>query len=324
MKALILAAGLGTRLKPLTNFIAKPALPIAGVPTIFYSLYHLAHTTNIKDVYINLHFLSDSIVEVVEQYKDIFCSNLTIHYSDETAKILGSSGALWNIKKNLHGEDLIVMNADTISFPNLNALVNLTKKLNSKMSLVTKINETNNAYTEVLGDSSGFVTGLGNLKLKSRFFTGVYFIKNEVIETIPEGYSNLVDTVIKPLIQKKEITYIDDQGFWFDTGDVENFVRSQFLVLNSANAREIIFKVMKNITDDETILVPKKWSRLDKIQLKNHTILCGDENAWLNLSKNFGPNFIGIMPPLNAQNLSFNNAIQLGDFSLKVAKEFFS
>ncbi|MCA9473798.1 MAG: NTP transferase domain-containing protein, partial [Nitrospira sp.] len=60
MKAMILAAGLGTRLRPLTNTIPKPLLPVAGTPLIIWNLL-LLRTSGIRDVIINLHYLGNMI-----------------------------------------------------------------------------------------------------------------------------------------------------------------------------------------------------------------------------------------------------------------------
>jgi NDP-sugar pyrophosphorylase family protein len=104
MKAMILAAGLGTRLRPLTNTIPKPLLPIAGTPLIVWNLL-LLKRYGFHDVVINLHHLGPMIEQAVGNGSRY---GLRIIYSREPT-ILGTGGGLKQAEPNFSGESVLVL-----------------------------------------------------------------------------------------------------------------------------------------------------------------------------------------------------------------------
>ena len=108
MKALILSAGKGERFKPLTNFIAKPAIPFHNKPVIVHILENLKKQ-GIKNIAINLHHLPDTIRNAVKLVKDI---NIIFSYE---IKLLGSAGAIKSFEEFFKEEkNFLVINGDTI------------------------------------------------------------------------------------------------------------------------------------------------------------------------------------------------------------------
>ena len=123
MRAMILAAGFGTRLRPLTNTIPKALLPIAGRPLIEYGLLFLkAH--GIEEVVINLHHLGEKIRATLG---DGSIYGLRISYSPEEP-ILESGGGIKNAQSFLDGEAFVVLNCDTIIDLDLTAATRGTRK----------------------------------------------------------------------------------------------------------------------------------------------------------------------------------------------------
>ena len=114
---MILAAGLGTRLRPLTNTIPKPLLPIAGTPLIVWNLL-LLKRHGFHDVVINLHHLGPMIEQVVGNGSRY---GLRIIYSREPA-ILGTGGGLKQAEPHFSGESVLVLNGDTLVELDLGAL----------------------------------------------------------------------------------------------------------------------------------------------------------------------------------------------------------
>ncbi|MGE0684406.1 MAG: NDP-sugar synthase, partial [Candidatus Binatia bacterium] len=114
MRAMILAAGLGTRLKPLTNTVPKALVPVAGRPLIEYSLLFL-RSQGITEVVINLHHLGGKIREALG---DGSLYGMRIFYSPEDP-ILETGGGIKNAQSLLDGETFMVVNCDTILDLNL-------------------------------------------------------------------------------------------------------------------------------------------------------------------------------------------------------------
>src|SRR3982751_6545568 len=110
MKAMILAAGFGTRLWPLTEDRTKPAIPFMNRPLISYTVEYLA-SYGIQEIIINLHHQPDSIRRVLEDGSRL---GVSIQYSYEE-EILGTSGALDRMRDHLIGDEFVVINGKIIT-----------------------------------------------------------------------------------------------------------------------------------------------------------------------------------------------------------------
>jgi MurNAc alpha-1-phosphate uridylyltransferase len=109
MKALVLAAGRGERMRPLTDKLPKPLLPVAGRPLIAYHLDALARA-GIVDVVINLAWLGERLREAIG---DGARYGLRIRYSDEGAQALETGGGIFNALPLLGADAFLVVNGDT-------------------------------------------------------------------------------------------------------------------------------------------------------------------------------------------------------------------
>ena len=114
-QAIILAAGFGTRMQPLTFNTPKPLIKINNKPIIFYILEEL-RKNNIKNCFINTHYLSEKIEEYIYTYKKKN-SSMNIKIIKET-EILETGGAIKNIKDKDSTKPIIVINGDSIIIPN--------------------------------------------------------------------------------------------------------------------------------------------------------------------------------------------------------------
>ena len=117
MKAMILAAGFGTRLWPLTVGRTKPALPFLNRPLIAYTIEYLKRH-GVEDLIINLHHEPDSVREQIGDGSDY---GVRIDYSVEEPEILGTSGALDRVRDRLDKETFLVINGKIITDIDLNA-----------------------------------------------------------------------------------------------------------------------------------------------------------------------------------------------------------
>ncbi len=126
MKALIFAAGKGTRLRPFTDHHPKALAMVNGVPLLERNIRYLKGF-GITDFVINVHHFGKQITEFLKQHDDFGC---TIEISDESEELLETGGGLVFARRLLdHGEDFLIMNADILTDINITDLVNYHKKI---------------------------------------------------------------------------------------------------------------------------------------------------------------------------------------------------
>src|SRR2546427_2831641 len=109
--ALILTAGLGTRLRPLTDVRAKPAIPVAGQPMIRRIIAWLA-LHGVDDLVLNLHHRPETLTAVVGDGSDL---GVRARYSWEQPRVLGSAGGPRLARPLLDGDALLIVNGDTLT-----------------------------------------------------------------------------------------------------------------------------------------------------------------------------------------------------------------
>lgn len=139
MKAMILAAGLGTRLKPFTNSMPKALVPILGKPVLEHVIEKLK-TAGFNEIIINIHHFADQIVDFVESKNNF---DIRIEFSDERAELLDTGGAIkkasWFINDN---EPILVHNADILSDVDLVQLYDNHIKSDAMATLVVNNRKT--------------------------------------------------------------------------------------------------------------------------------------------------------------------------------------
>jgi len=115
MKAMIFAAGLGTRLKPLTDTVPKALVPLAGKPLLQWQV-EMLHEAGINDITVNVHHFPDQIIDTVKQ-QDGWGTRITI--SDERDLLLNTGGgfykAVHNAQCTMHNESILACNVDILS-----------------------------------------------------------------------------------------------------------------------------------------------------------------------------------------------------------------
>lgn len=195
MKAFILAAGKGKRLKPITNNIPKPLIEIKGKPLLEWSLIKL-RSAGIKEIVINLHYLGDQIVDYFGNGKKL---DLKINYSFEK-RLLGTGGALIQGKNFLNDSPFLLISGDLWTDYPFKRL--LSKDLKNKAHLVLiKKNDKN------IGDFNLLDSKI-NSDTRDREFTysGISLIDPGVIPLGKASNKELWNDVLKPLVKENQIT----------------------------------------------------------------------------------------------------------------------
>jgi len=197
--ALILTAGLGTRLQPLTSVRAKPAIPVAGIPMVRRIISWLA-ACGVDDLVLNLHHLPQTLTAVAGDGADLLAR---VRYSWEP-RLLGSAGGPRRALPILDADPFFIVNGDTLTDVDLQALAVAHADSGARVTLALIPNTEPSRYGGVSIDDGGRVTGFprrGPAAAGSHHFIGVQIVSADVfralpadqpINSIPEVYGALI------------------------------------------------------------------------------------------------------------------------------------
>lgn len=229
---MILAAGFGQRLFPLTIDRTKPAIPFLGKPLIGYVAETVAKF-GFREFVVNLHHQPES---VMKSLGDGSRFGVHINYTREEPEILGTAGALDNARKYLQDDTFLIINGKIITDIDISKAVETHKKSGALATMVLKENPKFEKFTEVFtegGQVKGFGQGypeqskIKNPKLKiPLMFTGIHILEPRVFDYIPRGiYSDIVPTFYNPAIEKGEkiAAHITD-GNWFELSTIPRYL----------------------------------------------------------------------------------------------------
>lgn len=128
MKALVFAAGLGTRLRPLTDHMPKALVPVGGKPMLERVILRLKEA-GCNDITINIHHLGEQIIDFIHANQSF---GIDIHFSDERGKLLDTGGGIRKARTFLDGgEPFLVHNADILTDVDLRALKSTSVRMSA-------------------------------------------------------------------------------------------------------------------------------------------------------------------------------------------------
>jgi NDP-sugar pyrophosphorylase family protein len=181
---LVLTAGLGTRLRPLTTLCAKPALPVAGTPLIVRILRWLA-ASGARDVLLNLHHRPETVTAAVGDGRDF---DLFVRYSWEHP-LLGSGGGPRRAFELVDGDDLLLVNGDTLTNVDLASIWSAHQASGALVTMALVPNPHPERYGGVLTDDGGAVTGFTRRGsgIASSHFVGVQCVRREAFASARDG-----------------------------------------------------------------------------------------------------------------------------------------
>lgn len=183
--ALVLAAGLGTRLQPLTFARAKPAIPVAGEPIVRRIVRWLV-SQGASDVVLNLHHLPDTITQVVGDGSDL---GARVRYSWEQPRILGSAGGPRLALGIVGADTFLIVNGDTLTDLDLGTMTRAHAASGALVTLALVPNRWPPRYGGVRIESDGRVTGFvprGSTE-PSHHFIGVQLVHASVFRSLAQG-----------------------------------------------------------------------------------------------------------------------------------------
>lgn len=242
MKALIFAAGLGTRLKEHTASKPKALVELAGKPLLQHAIEKLVRH-QITNITINVFYFADQVIEFLNHHP---FPGVQIHLSDERDELLDTGGGLKNAEPFLTGnESILIYNVDVISNLDLNALELVHKKSGSLATLVVRKRETTryllfDQYLQLAGWKN-FSNGETKISRPDSFdkaipyaFSGIQIVQPEIFKLISEkGKFPIMDLYLRLANTHSIHGFVDSSTVWMDLGKpdqlpiAEKLLRSQ-------------------------------------------------------------------------------------------------
>lgn len=229
IKAMVLAAGAGTRLRPLTFETPKPMVPVVNRPVLHHVLDNLLRH-GVKDVMVNLYAHADQIRG--------YCGDgsqwsLKVQYSQE-AKLLGTAGAIKRVEEFFKDGPFFVMSGDGLSDIDLTDMYAFHKKHKSIATMATKAIDTRFEYGVTLTEGPGRIKGFlekpswGDV-FSNKVNTGIYLFEPEVFKYIPKNQVYDFGHQLWPKLLKlrKPIFAYETKAYWTDVGNLTEYRRCQ-------------------------------------------------------------------------------------------------
>jgi NDP-sugar pyrophosphorylase family protein len=241
MKAVILAAGFGTRLWPLTEDRTKPAIPFLNRPLIAYTVEYLA-SFGIRDIIINLHHQPDSIRRALGDGSNL---GVNIQYSHEE-EILGTSGALDRVRECLTDDDFVVINGKIITTIDLGAAIRAHRDRNAIATLILKDNAAREHFSIVEIDQDSQITRFAGFPAEAftaeatasnpsgsivkpdngpLMFTGIQVLSPRILDYVPRNcFSHSTIHVYPRAIESGEavLAHVSD-GDWYEMSTLDRY-----------------------------------------------------------------------------------------------------
>ncbi len=229
MKGMILTAGLGTRLKPLTDKTPKALVKVGDYSMLDLCLAYL-RKHGVDDIIINVHHLADQLMEFVAEKR---WQGYKIEISNETDKLMNTGGGLkkasWFFEGN---QDFVLMAVDILTDLDLSAMIEQHKKEKSQVTLAVKKRKTSR---DLLFDAEGNLAGWkhnstgeekcveGKTPHDGFGFSGIHILNSGIFDKITEtGDFSIIDMYLRLATTEKIEAFEHSDGKWMEFGRIEN------------------------------------------------------------------------------------------------------
>lgn len=222
MKAVILAGGLGVRLKPFTQVIPKPLLPIGEKSVLEIQIDRLRQF-GFKDIFLATNYKSDYIERFFGDGSE-FGVNLSVS-KEETP--LGTAGPLALLKERLD-TPFIVMNGDILSLVDFRKLYDFSVRQDSLLTLTIKKEIMPFDFGNIFFDGE-LVTGIEEKPdIVMYILAGIYVMKPEIFRFFPENEFFGMDMLIKNMLAEKDpVSKYELKDYWLDIGRIDDYYTAQ-------------------------------------------------------------------------------------------------
>ncbi len=227
MKAMILAAGLGTRLRPLTDRKPKALMPVVNKPVMGRVIQYLKEQ-GINSIVANAHHHYQQVVHYLDEGRP-FGLHIDVRVEPE---ILGTGGGIKNTSDFWDSEPFLVMNSDILT--NINLGPAYEQHRNSGV-LATLILHDFEPFNQIQSDDQGIITDISPQSTPGRWaFTGIHIMEPELLSHIPEGeFSDIIDCYRRLIRTGKSVrAYFTSGHHWHDIGTVGSYIEANRALLS--------------------------------------------------------------------------------------------
>jgi NDP-sugar pyrophosphorylase family protein len=231
MKAMVLAAGLGLRMRPLSRLRAKPALPVLNRPLLHWTLDLLARH-GVTDVVINTHHRPASVRRAVGEGSAF---GLRVTFSHEP-RILGTGGGPRRVRAFFGDQPFILANGDVFFDFDVSALVARHRASGAVATLALGPNPDPKRYGPVVTGPGGRIRSILGKPSAARgsvsLFAGVHVLDASVLDRLPRGASDSVRDLYVPLLAEgAPLLGVRTRGAWYDLGTPALYLGAQTSLL---------------------------------------------------------------------------------------------
>ncbi len=234
MRAIILAAGLATRLKPLTDNTPKALVPFKGTPLVERIVRNLADA-GINHIMVNVHHFADQVIDFLDK---LDVGDVSLHISDETGELMDTGGAILQAREFFSGEDdFIVHNVDVFTNLDIGNLIRYHRDGNALATLAVKKRPTSRSLLfDGTGSLCGWIHNETGEKRSVRTPSGsledfgnscVQVINAEFLDFFPKTEPRSLTEMYLQLAERQKIgAFIHNGDYWYDLGRYNNFMKA--------------------------------------------------------------------------------------------------
>ena len=230
VKALVLAAGVGTRLDPLTKSVPKPLVPIGNRPVMEHVLRLLKHH-NISDVSANLHYMADTIPQYFDGVSDL---GQNLHFVKEDV-LSGDAGGMRACKQYLSDSTFIVIMGDIITDIDLSFLVSRHKRSGAVASIALKPVSDVQHFGVARLDQNGLIQEFQEKPkpeeaISNLASTGIYVFEPGIFDYVPRSGDYMFGKELFPKLLRMgvPINGVRVLGHWADIGTIDAYKQASF------------------------------------------------------------------------------------------------
>jgi mannose-1-phosphate guanylyltransferase len=230
MKAMVLAAGLGTRLRPLTYEIPKPMVPVVDRPVMAH-IVDLCRSQGFDELIANLHYFPDTI-------REYFGDSIEYRYEEE---LLGTAGGVRNVRDFFGDEPVVIISGDALTDIDLRKLVERHEQAGGIGTLTVKQVDDTREYGVVLHDADGRISGFQEKPhpdeaLSNLGNCGIYCFSPQIFDYFPAtDFVDWANDVFPVLLENDVPFYIHEiEEYWNDVGSLDELRAGTFDALSGA------------------------------------------------------------------------------------------